>query len=100
MTLKRLNALVAATVLGAGVLAISVPADAHVRGCGWRHHWVYASDYAPRRCHGGCGVVASDYVAPRTYVEPTYYATPVVYTTGWGYGGWGGNGLFGGLLPF
>jgi hypothetical protein len=97
MTLKRLNALLAATVLGAGVLAISVPADAHVRGCGYRHHWVYASDYAPRRCHSGC-VVASDYVAPRTYVEPIY-TTPVV-TTGWGYGGWGGGGLLGGLWPF
>ncbi len=98
MTLKRLNALVAATVLGAGVLAISVPADAHVRGCGYRHHWVYASDYAPRRCHSGCGVVASDYVAPTTY-----YTTPVVYNTGWGYGGyggWGGGGLLGGLWPF
>jgi hypothetical protein len=94
MTLKRLNALLAATVLGAGVLAISVPADAHVRGCGYRHHWVYASDYAPRRCHSGCGVVATDYVAP------TYYTTPAVYTTGWGYGGWGGGGLLGGLWPF
>jgi len=94
MNLKRLNTLLAATALSVGaVVAFSTPADAYVRGCGWRHHWVYASDYAPRRsCYSGCSA-------------PSYYSTPVVVTTGYPYGygwggGWGGGGLLGGLWPF
>ncbi|HTO80471.1 MAG TPA: hypothetical protein VMJ31_11915, partial [Methylocystis sp.] len=66
MRLGYLKALVAATALGAGALALSTPADAYYRGCGWRHHTCYrgcaapvvASDYgyvAPRRsCYSGC----------------------------------------------
>ena len=95
MTLKSLKVLLAATALGVGAVAYSGPADAYARGCGWHRGRVVASDYdvAPRRTY-----------APVYYTAPVVYTTPVVYTasTGWpyGYGGWGGGGLFGGLFPF
>ena len=68
MALKSLKVLLAATALGAGALALSSPADAYYRGCGW-HRWhrapVVASDY----------IVASDYVAPR-YTPVVVAAVP------------------------
>ncbi len=119
MTLKRLNALLVVTALSVGaVFALSTPADAYVRGCGWHtgwhsgwhrgwHRWAYA----------GAPIVASDYVAAPV-VATDYVAAPAPRCTtgcgrtwggscGWnaGWGGWGrttygGGGLFGGLLPF
>src|SRR5208283_1986031 len=93
MNVKYLKTLVLATAVGAGALAYSGPADAYVRGCGWRpHYWhhawhsgcrspVVASDYdvvVPRRsCHSGCVAAAPIVAAP-------VIATPA------GYGGWGG----------